>query len=190
MPKKYILWIDDTWTEYSKIWPAIKALRDYLTANPTFEPQRIVINVVGTDKGYTTQAVSYMTLLRGVMWRDADVPAEWTGALDAVFVAIPPIGNINTPTTFASMSVAKGYTIAKYEWSIDGGATWTAGDKSYTHTFTDPGKYQVVLRITDDGGDKDKSKVLDYVVTGAKGSKVKTRTKAKAKTMAKAKAKK
>jgi PKD repeat protein len=164
MPKKYILLIGDAWTEYNKIWPAIKALRDYLTANPTLEPQRIVINLVDTDKGYISQAVPYTTLLRGVTWKDAEVPVEWTGALDANFVAIPPIGIVNLPITFASMSVAKGYTIVKYEWSIDGGATWAVGDKAYKHTFTTPGKYQIVLRITDDGGDKDKSIVLEYVV--------------------------
>jgi len=177
MPKIYVLWIGDAWTEYTKLLPAIKALRDYLTANPTLEPQRIGINVVDTDKGYTTQAVSPTTIIRGVMWKDAEVPTEWTGALDANFVAIPPIGLVNLPITFASMSVAKGYTIAKYEWSIDGGATWTVGDKAYTHTFTTPGTYQIVLRITDDGGDKDKSKVLDYVVIGAKGQKTKARAK-------------
>ena len=185
MPKKYILWIGDAWTEYDKIWPAIKALRDYLTANPTHDPQRIAINSVDTDRGYTTQAVSYTTILRGVMWSDADVPTEWTGSLDANFVAIPLIGIIKFPVTFASMSVAKGYTIEKYEWSIDGGATWTVGDKAYTHTFTTQGTYQIVLRITDNGGDVDKSKVLDYVVTGAKGQKVKTKTKARAKARAK-----
>jgi len=181
MPKIYVLWIGDAWTEHNKLWPAIKALRDYLTANPTLEPQRIGISVVDTDKGYTTQAVSYTTIIRGVMWRDAEVPTEWTGALDAIFVAIPPIGIINIPITFASMSVAKGYTIAKYEWSIDGGVTWTVGEKAYTHTFTTPGKYQVVLRITDDGGDKDKSKVLDYVVIEAKGPMGGAKTKARAK---------
>ena len=185
MPKIYVLWIGDAWTEYNKLLPAIKALRDYLTANPTLEPQRIGINVVDTDKGYTTQAVSPTTILRGVMWQDADVPTEWTGSLAAIFVAIPLIGLVNLPITFASMSVAKGYTIEKYEWSIDGGATWTDGGKAYTHTFATSGKYQIVLKITDDGGGMDKSKVLDYVVIGAKGQKVKTRTKARPKAKAK-----
>jgi len=165
MTKKYVLRINETWTEYNKLWPAIQALRDYLKGNLTFEPQNVRISLVDLDHGYFKKDISLETILRGVLWTDAQVPVEWTGSITANIVADAPIVAINEPAIFSSTSTSLLHHIVKYEWSYNGGATWEVGGRSYTHIFTTPGTYQVVLRITDDGGDRDKSRVLNYVVT-------------------------
>jgi len=179
--RKYILYIDNEWTEYNKMWTAIKYLRNYLKTNLTAEPHRIKLVEVDVSGGYKTIEIPLETILRGVLWSDTDVPEEWTGSLIARFKGYPETAAVNTLIRFSSGSYASHFKIVKYEWSFDNGVTWTEGDKFVEHTFTTTGTYKVLLRITNDAGDIDKSKVLDYVVIGAQGQKVKTRPKARAK---------
>ena len=167
MPKKYILRIDSVWTEYNKMWPAIKALRDQLQNDKTFEPQKVSITAVDTDKGYEITPVTFETILRGVSWANADVPDEWTGAINAVIIVNPHVGIVDKPVTFSSVSSIVGHHITMYEWSYDGGKTYTAGAASDVHIFDTYGFYKVMLRITDDAGDTDVSKMLNYQVMDA-----------------------
>jgi hypothetical protein len=168
MARKYVVWIDEVWTEFNKLWPAVKSVRVYLKADPTHEPRNVTIAEIDLGKGYATKMVPQATILRGVLWNDDEVPVEWTGALTANILATPKgTGLVNQPISFASSSVVILHTVVKYEWSFDGGATYTEGDRMVSHTFETPGTYRVFLRITNDADEVDRSKVLNYVVAAA-----------------------
>ena len=165
MAIKYVVRIDNTWSEYNKLWNAIKSIRNFLKDNLEYEPITISITKVNTDRGYESKQIPWVTILRGIMWNDNEVPLDWTGSLQANIYLEFPQGVVGTPSIFTSNSLTFGFKIVLYEWSFDGGVTWQEGTVRQLHTFDTAGTYKIFLRITNDVGDVDKSKALNYVVT-------------------------
>ena len=98
---------------------------------------------------------------------DISVTTSDTGsyvAPTAVAEASPPAVYGNGTITFDGGNSSDGDGIDSYEWDFDGDGVTDATGQTVTHTFTDPGGYDVALTVTDGDGATDTDTVTVGVV--------------------------
>jgi PKD repeat protein len=75
------------------------------------------------------------------------------------FTATPSLALVGQPIAFNAAASSDPFaTITDYKWDLDGSGTFatdTGATPELTHTFTQPGIYKVVLKVTDSAGQQD-----------------------------------
>ncbi len=129
-----------------------------------------IANPSGTRVSYIWFA-AFGNITRGeIAWVD-DVAILFTTPLPPPPVAVFSASTVQGPAPLtvsfdASQSYAStGYSITSYSWSFGDGSP-TGSDRRVSHTYTQPGSFQVVLTVQDSSGQTSRSSPLTITAGG------------------------
>ena len=109
-------------------------------------------------EGLLDKRVRDLMLVGNILFAGTEGQSVWRKVLPdnfepfANFTFSPSLPNVNQPVTFLSLSYDPDGYIISYSWDFGDGSKETTANPAITHTYAEPGTYNVTLTVTDNNG--------------------------------------